>query len=209
MLDHVRFCLDEIECEIESHSVVGLSIVEQAELHEHIAGMRTVLEQSEFRRRRPKRTSRSDDLSLIRGIDAAMATKLRALGFSRYSEIAALMPGDNQNLMAAGIDCEQISTDNWIEQAAILATGKRTHYAAALQTSAPTGENRIQWPATPVPPPAPSDSLARLVDRPANDATAEEAKPRPWFTGVRNATAALLAALLAGIHSGNFMGLGH
>jgi hypothetical protein len=62
-----------------------------------------------------------DDLSLIRGIDADLAGKLEALGVVRYAQIAAWQREDVRRIAAALELGRQISQQNWIEQAEILA----------------------------------------------------------------------------------------
>jgi predicted flap endonuclease-1-like 5' DNA nuclease len=130
MIGHIRFCLDEIECEIEAQDVLGLSTVELADLQDCIASMRAVLDRSESRRRAKRAKYKSDDLLLIRGIDARSADQLAGLGFGKFAAIAALTPKDLATLAAAGISPSRVNAENWIEQAAILATGKLTYFAA-------------------------------------------------------------------------------
>ena len=77
-----------------------------------------------------------DDLTLIRGIDLALQSRLNLTGVRRYSEIAAWKPGDvarmSQTLGFAG----RIEKENWIEQAQILSKGELTEFARRKKSDA-------------------------------------------------------------------------
>lgn len=79
-----------------------------------------------------------DDLTRIRGIDAAAAAKLVRLGISKFEQIARWRPDDvaraNRELGARG----RAEQQNWIEQAAILAKGGQTAFTKDKAASAPT-----------------------------------------------------------------------
>lgn len=67
-----------------------------------------------------------DDLKKIRGIDRALERRLRALGIWTFDQIARWTADDVQNVSATLGIGRQISTQNWIEQAAILNPVKDT-----------------------------------------------------------------------------------
>jgi predicted flap endonuclease-1-like 5' DNA nuclease len=70
-----------------------------------------------------------DDLTRICGIDATTADQLNARGIIAYRQIARLSPDEVTRLSAQlGLD-RRISKENWIEQAAILASGESTTFA--------------------------------------------------------------------------------
>lgn len=129
VIEHIRFCIDEIECEIEVPDTIGLSTAEIAEIRVHIEGMRAVLDASEVRKRTRRAKAKADDLTLIKGIDETTAESLIGLGVRRFSTIAALTRADIELLAEEGIAASRISAENWIEQAAILQTGRMTAYA--------------------------------------------------------------------------------
>lgn len=97
-----------------------------------------------------------DDLMLIRGLDAKAADLLIGLGVTRFADIMAFTPDDVFELSRMLGDKKRLSRENWIEQAAVLATGRRTAhasragFAAAIitHTSVDEGE-RIDVPAVP------------------------------------------------------------
>jgi predicted flap endonuclease-1-like 5' DNA nuclease len=66
--------------------------------------------------------SQIDDLTAIRGIDAACARRLSAIGITRFSQIAAWGP-DDVRAIASALDLgKAMSQQNWIEQAHLLAS---------------------------------------------------------------------------------------
>ena len=69
-----------------------------------------------------------DDLQGIQGIDAETAMALNGLGVRRYAEIAAFTPAEVRRIAAALGLQGRIGRENWIEQAAILARGGKTHF---------------------------------------------------------------------------------
>ncbi len=73
-----------------------------------------------------------DDLTRIHLIDTAIASKLNGLGVRRFVEIAQWTAADvariGKELGVPG----RIQSENWIEQAQVLAKGGETHYARRL-----------------------------------------------------------------------------
>ncbi|MEZ5926354.1 MAG: hypothetical protein R3D57_18445 [Hyphomicrobiaceae bacterium] len=73
-----------------------------------------------------------DDLSLIRDLPSACVSVVSAAGFNRYEALASIDSKGvamlERMLGQSGI----VSRGNWIEQAAMLATGRETRYAARL-----------------------------------------------------------------------------
>lgn len=73
-----------------------------------------------------------DDLKRIHLIDAAVETKLDALGVRRFIEIAQWTAPDVAHISKELGFRGRIQRENWIEQAQILAKGEETHYARRL-----------------------------------------------------------------------------
>lgn len=71
-----------------------------------------------------------DDLTLVHGIDADLAARLRAAGVTRFAEIAAWGANAVEGMQALVGPDVPISRLGWIEQAAILARGGTTAHAA-------------------------------------------------------------------------------
>jgi predicted flap endonuclease-1-like 5' DNA nuclease len=99
----------------------------------------------------------SEQLTLIRGIDEAAATLLNAAGITAFADIAALTPEDVRELGQMVGDARRISRQGWIEQAALLALGIDTDFAARVRrgeraalVAMPTTE-RAPAPATEMP----------------------------------------------------------
>lgn len=74
----------------------------------------------------------SDDLKRIHLIDAAIESKLNALGVRRFAEIAQWTASDVARISKELGFKGRIQNENWIEQAQILAKGGETHYARRL-----------------------------------------------------------------------------
>lgn len=72
----------------------------------------------------------TDDLTLIRGVDAALAQELAAHGITRFATIAAWTTADIASI-ATTASPQRIAKENWIEQAALLAAGTMTTFATA------------------------------------------------------------------------------
>jgi predicted flap endonuclease-1-like 5' DNA nuclease len=64
--------------------------------------------------------TRRDDLTRIRGIDAALAARMATFGVTRFAQIAAWEQGDVQTISQTLDLGRMISRQNWIEQAALL-----------------------------------------------------------------------------------------
>jgi predicted flap endonuclease-1-like 5' DNA nuclease len=73
----------------------------------------------------------SDDLTLIRGIDDTIRSRLASQGISKFAEIAAWRADDVGRIATAiGLAGRgRIAAENWIEQAQVLAKGGLTRYA--------------------------------------------------------------------------------
>lgn len=77
----------------------------------------------------PKTAAVTDDLTMIRGIDVALRDQIATLGFDMFAQIARWSKRDVIYVSEAlGLD-RRISRENWIEQAAILASGGMTAFA--------------------------------------------------------------------------------
>ena len=73
-----------------------------------------------------------DRLQLIRGIDAAVAAALHDNGVSRWSQIAVWRRADIEQLSGKLGLGARIARQGWIEQAAMLASGRMSHHATRL-----------------------------------------------------------------------------
>jgi len=72
-----------------------------------------------------------DDLTCIKGLGPKIAAALRALGITRYAEIAAWTEADVAKIDAQlGAFAGRATRDNWIEQAQLLAGGDTAAYEA-------------------------------------------------------------------------------
>lgn len=125
MTKHIAFCLEEIEAEIgalKAESEAASSAL--AHLLQHVGAMRAILATHNA-----SKATVADDLTFIRGIDADRAIILRSKGVSRFSDIANWREADITALGNVDLSLDRIAHENWIEQAAILATGNTTHFA--------------------------------------------------------------------------------
>ena len=68
----------------------------------------------------------ADDLSRIRGIGKTMVRRLSGVGVTSFSQIADWTSGDVHHVAKTLGLGRQISSENWIEQAALLARGSQT-----------------------------------------------------------------------------------
>lgn len=79
----------------------------------------------------PVSSDDADDFTRMKGVGPKLAERLRALGITRFAQIAALSPSD-----AAALDAQlgnfqgRLQRDRWIEQAAFLAAGDTAGYEA-------------------------------------------------------------------------------
>jgi predicted flap endonuclease-1-like 5' DNA nuclease len=82
--------------------------------------------------------SETPQLTQIKGIDAAASQALSEVGFSTFETLANATAADVAAIRdKLGPDC-RISKDGWIEQAAMLAAGTKTHHLEAMDTVAAT-----------------------------------------------------------------------
>lgn len=167
MLHHVYLCLEEIEAEIASAGTEMLAGETRADLYAHIAGMRALLDVA-----KPV----TDDLTLIRGIDASTARHLVVRGVTSFAQITAWTAADVAAMTGEMIAPRRISREGWIEQAAALARGDTTHYARRVANgeiaSLVACEPVVAAPITPpaptlvLPPPLPVQAAATGVTPP-------------------------------------------
>ena len=79
----------------------------------------------------PPPSEGGDDLTRIKGLGPKISTALRALGVTRYAEIAAWTEEDVARIDAQlGAFAGRATRDNWIEQAKLLAGGDTAAYEA-------------------------------------------------------------------------------
>ncbi|WP_421837128.1 hypothetical protein [Novosphingobium sp.] len=79
----------------------------------------------------PPATDEGDDLTRIKGLGPKISTALRALGVTRYAEIAAWTEADVARIDAQlGAFAGRATRDNWIEQAKLLSSGETGAYEA-------------------------------------------------------------------------------
>ena len=88
----------------------------------------------------PGAVSVGDDLTLIRGIDAALRDQIGSLGFDTFAQVARWSKRDVIYVSEALSLDRRISRENWIEQAAILASGGTTAFAGG-RSEKPQGTN--------------------------------------------------------------------
>lgn len=124
-----------------------------------------------------------EDLTSIRGIDAATARLLNERGVWRYRDIAAWTSRDVDTFNAL-TSRGRVQTEGWIEQAAVLASGAETDYARRRRK----GEAAT---ATPAPAPTPAPALAPAV------VTAAPAVAAPAAAAIAPAVVAAVASVAA------------
>lgn len=79
----------------------------------------------------PPPSDEGDDLTRIKGLGPKISTALRALGVTRYAEIAAWTDEDVARIdTQLGVFAGRATRDNWIEQAKLLAGGDTAAYEA-------------------------------------------------------------------------------
>lgn len=84
----------------------------------------------------------TDNLTLIKGIDNATAESLAAIGIVSFEQIANLLPEEVNQINEKLTADARVQSENWIEQAKILAVGGLTDYAHGTQTiSASANDN--------------------------------------------------------------------
>ena len=150
---HIEFCLDEIDCEIEAASDCGLDDIDRVSLQHHIAGMRAIIAFARMRRAAHPQVCdvAEDDLTLVKGIGLAEQKILKDAGVRTFAEIASWRRHDIKAFGQQGIPFRRIARENWIEQAAVLAAGGQTHYAALSRAPEIRAEPAAQ-PVKAVPP---------------------------------------------------------
>lgn len=136
MLHHIEFCLDEIDCEIDALLIERVGEAERALLKSKIADIRDLIAGWKVTLAgvapAPATDEIADDLTLIRGIDTEIAAKLAGLGYTRFEIIASWRAHDIAALEPS-IPSNRIAQQNWIEQAAMLATGTLTAHAVRVK----------------------------------------------------------------------------
>jgi len=79
----------------------------------------------------PVAADEGDDLTRIKGLGPKISMALRALGVTRYAEIAAWTEADVARIDAQlGAFAGRATRDNWIEQARLLSSGDTAAYEA-------------------------------------------------------------------------------
>ncbi len=116
--------------------------------------------------RRTEGATAPDDLTSIRGIDAALAQHLASLGVTRFSDIAAWRSDDVHNVSQALGISRDISRQNWIEQAALL---ERRKAKSEIATAAPAREQVSDL----------RPELQEIVEAARKDAPAHDDAPSP------------------------------
>lgn len=153
MVKHIKFCLEEIEAEIEALDGAIISVRDRASLGLHIAGMRLVLDGlAEGGKDLPAEKAISpvltasaptaveaatlqspgDPLALIRGVTTADHVMLARHGITSFAAIAQWRRADIEKLDGGKALFQRIAREGWIEQAALLADGKMTAHARAI-----------------------------------------------------------------------------
>ena len=98
----------------------------------------------------------SDDLTRIRGIDPVMQRQLKELGIRRFDDLARLTPTDVKGLGATLNLDARVAEENWVGQAAVLATGGETYFSRRRDRGIPMPEAAEPAAAVPSEKPAPS-----------------------------------------------------
>jgi predicted flap endonuclease-1-like 5' DNA nuclease len=112
---------------------------------------------------------KADNFRLIQGVDEAAARRLHDLGVSRFEQIAAWTPSQQQRI---GYELRPIgprALQFWIAQAQLLAGGVETEFARVLSQ----GEGRRAFPEAPLDEAAAAHFLAALPQTIAPHATDE------------------------------------
>jgi predicted flap endonuclease-1-like 5' DNA nuclease len=113
----------------------------------------------------------TDDMTLIGAIDEALAEDLGRLGIVAFAQIASWSKGDVARVSKALGLGRRICKENWIEQAAMLASGRMTAFADRRPAYAP----KSIWEAAPAP--QPSDMAQVVAPAPAG---AGPLRVAPW-----------------------------
>ncbi len=150
------------------------------------------------------------DLTSIRGIDLELATQLSAAGVTAFSDVARWTAADIARLSPhIGVAAGRISAEGWIEQAAMLATGRATRFLdrRSSQPQLAPMPFEIVIAAENDPPAAPIVEIAAaapeattvavedpiFIDPPANDTTPplETPEATPFWTAATGKAAVL------------------
>jgi predicted flap endonuclease-1-like 5' DNA nuclease len=98
----------------------------------------------------------SDDLTRIRGIDPGLQRALKDLGIRRFEDLARLTPTDVKGISANLNLGGRIVEENWVGQAAVLATGGETYFSRRRDRGIPVPETASPAAAVPSEKPAPA-----------------------------------------------------
>ena len=126
---------------------------------------------------------RPDDLTSIRGISVAFAEHLASLGVTRYAEIASWRADDARRVAQALKLPPEISSQNWIEQAALLERrkiGNETELpqpAVTLSADDATSARKVRG--LPVPDAVSPIDLPEILEAIRNDEPTHEALSPP------------------------------
>ena len=143
----------------------------------------------------PLPVTSADDLTRIRGIDTLMAAQLEQLHVTRYGQIAAWTASDCEAAWECIGPAARIAEDNWIEQAAILASGRDTAHAGRQALGL-----RLTSPEPPLEPEGlewPDDAAALLVPASLQHRISGTYQSSALRDGALAATAAAVAASVA------------
>lgn len=136
----------------------------------------------------------AEDLTLIRGIDARMAETLMGQGVLLYRDIAAWTRRDVDAVSRAIAGKGRVERENWVEQAALLATGALTEYARRRRR----GEVATATPSAPLKPRISAANPAASVVSAPGSARQAQRVPASTATAAAAAIAAASAAAARG-----------
>ncbi|MEL6298800.1 MAG: hypothetical protein AAFQ45_09555 [Pseudomonadota bacterium] len=125
----------------------------------------------------------ADDLENIYAIDTALASALKERGLMRYADIANLDSAQVGRLDEALGLGGRISSENWIEQAEVLAAGGATAYSAGramgdLSVAFPAADTSVAREIVPpAPPPEPDPAPIPAAPPPIASAPSEPLEP--------------------------------
>jgi predicted flap endonuclease-1-like 5' DNA nuclease len=98
----------------------------------------------------------SEDLTRIRGIDPVLQRQLKDLGIRRFEDLARLTPTDVKGLSATLNLDARVAAENWVGQAAVLASGGETYFSRRRDRGIPVPETAEPGAPAPRESPAPS-----------------------------------------------------
>ncbi len=158
MFNHIEFCLEELDCEIDALDPALVTSDQRETLALHIAEIRALVQglrleivanradgrdenaledlSNESHHEPAPAPLQVDALTLIKGVDAETAGVLEQAGWRTFTAMAAWNSADLAALEEVGISKRRVARENWIEQAAILATGGFTAHAQAALSDA-------------------------------------------------------------------------